>query len=111
MTTHEQIITALPIGKRNAKNVANIAQQLGIPPSGTNNDKTRKQVVRTVHTDDIPLGSNRSGYWLIDSDQECDEVVAALNETITIFVNKRDAIIRGWQKRKQSKNTPTPWPK
>ncbi len=84
MATHQQIITALPIGKRNAKNVANIAQRLGIPPSGTNDDKTRKQVVRTVHTDDIPLASNRSGYWLIDSDQECDDVVAALNETIAI---------------------------
>lgn len=111
MATHQQIIAALPIGKRNAKNVATIAKRLGIPPSGTNDDKTRKEVVGTIHTDNIPLGSNRSGYWLIDSDQECNEIVAALNETIAIYVNKRDAILRGWKKRKQSKNTPTPWPK
>jgi len=47
MTTHQQIITALPIGKRNAKKVANM-QLLEVGKKG-NNQKTLQ-----------PLGLNKS---------------------------------------------------
>ena len=112
MASPQQIIAALPIGKQNAIKVAQIEQIIGNQPSGTNNDTTRNEVAGLIHSHDIPIGSNSHfGYWLIDSDAECQEVVGSLNSIISTYVEKRDAIIRGWQKRKLSKNTQYPWPK
>ena len=112
MASLQQIIAALPIGKQNAIKVPQIEQIIGNQPSGTNNDKTRNEVVNTIHSHDIPIGSSPNhGYWLIDSDSEYQEVVDRLNATIATYVAKRDSIIRGWNKRKQSKTTGTPWPK
>lgn len=112
MATLSQIITTLPIGKSNAVKVPNFEQAIGNQPKGTNNDQTRREIKSAIYNNDIPIGSSPSiGYWLIDSDAECQEVIDRLNSTIQEYTKKRDAIMRGWQKRKQSKNTNNPWPK
>jgi len=112
MATLQQIIAALPVGKTNAMKVPDFEQAVGNQPKGTNNDQTRREIQSAIYNDEIPIGSSPPvGYWLIDSDAECQEVVDRLNSTIQEYTKKRDAIIRGWQKRKQSKNTANPWPK
>ena len=112
MATLQQIITALPVGKANAMKVPDFEQAIGNQPSGTNNDQTRREVKSAIYDNEIPVGSNpHAGYWLIDSDAECQEIVDRLNSTINEFTAKKDAIIRGWQRRKQSKLTVNPWPK
>lgn len=112
MANLQQIIAALPIGKSNAMKVADFENFIANQPSGTNNDQTRKEVQNAINNDEIPIGSNpQKGYWLIDSDAEYQEVLGRLNSTIDKFIAKRDAISRGWKKRKQSKSTQNPWPK
>jgi len=112
MATVQQIITALPVGKNNAQKVATFEQAIGNQNTGTNSDQTRREVKSAIHDHDIPVGSNsHAGYWLIDSDQECQEMIDRLNSTIADCTAKRDAIARGWQKRKQSKLAGAPWPK
>ena len=112
MATLQQIIDKLPIGKSNAMKVANFEQTIGNQDSGTNNDQTRREVKNAIYNNDIPVGSNpHAGYWLIDSDAEYYEIIDRLNSTIEQFTAKRDAIERGWQKRKQSKISGKPWPK
>lgn len=92
--------------------VPDFERAVGNQPSGTNNDRTRGEIQSAINDNDIPIGSSPSvGYWLIDSDAECQEVVDRLDRTINQFTTRRDAIIRGWQRRKQSKLTPNPWPK
>jgi len=112
MATLQQITSAIPVGKTNAMKVSNFEQAVGNQPSGTNNDKTRKDVNDAIMNNDYPIGSSpQKGYWLIDSDAEYQEVVDRINSTITELTAKRDAISRGWTKRKASKSTATPWPK
>jgi hypothetical protein len=112
MATLQQIITALPVGKSNAKKVSEIEKAIGNRPSGTNNDQTRREVKSAIYDNKIPIGSySHAGYWLIDSDAECEEVVKRLNSTIDEFITKRDAILSGWDKRKKSKLTGKTWPK
>lgn len=112
MATLGQIISALPVGKAGALRASALEQAIGNQPLGTNNDPTRRDVSEAILSDNIPIGSNpQCGYWLIDSDAECREVVNRINSTIAAFVAKRNAIITGWNRRKQSKSSGTPWPK
>ena len=55
---------------------------------------------------DVKIGI--SAYLTIDIKEQ---IIDRLNSTINEFKTKRDAIIRGWQRRKQSKQTVNPWPK
>jgi len=112
MATLQQIITALPVGKANALKVPDFERIIGNQASGTNNDQTRREVADAILSNEIPIASNpQRGYWLIDSDAECQEVVDRMDAMIRAYQTKRAAIISGWARRKQSKATGTPWPK
>jgi hypothetical protein len=112
MATLQQIILLLSVGKANAMNVPAFERAIGNQPSGTNNDQTRREVKDAITSNDIPIGSSsQRGYWLIDSDAECQEIVDRLNATITDCEAKRDAIVCGWTRRRASKASGNPWPK
>jgi len=112
MATLQKIIATLPVGKTKAMKVPAFEQAIGNQTKGTNNDQTRREVKSAIHDNEIPIGSSPPiGYWLIDSDAECQEIVDRLDSTIQEYTAKRDAIKRGWQKRKQSKIAGNPWPK
>ena len=112
MATLRQIINLLPVGKANVIKVPAFETAIGNRTAGTNNDRTRREIKAAIMNDKIPIGSNpQGGYWLIDSDAECQEVVDRINATVADFIAKRDAIIRGWQRRKASKQSGNPWPK
>jgi len=112
MATLQQIIDALPVGKKNAMKVSDFEEAIGNEPSGTNNDQTRREVKDAIDHHEIPVGSSPpKGYWLIDSDEEYQEVIDGLNSIIETYTTKRNSITRGWEKRRQSKKTADPWPK
>ena len=94
MASLKRIIAELPIGKKNAMKVPDFEIAIGNQPTGTNNDTTRNEVTKAIHDHDIPVGSNSnpSGYWLIDSDAEYEEVIKRLNSYIKTYTDKRDAI-------------------
>jgi hypothetical protein len=112
MATLQQIILSLPVGKNKAMKVPAFERAIGTQPRGTNNDQTRREVKEAIVGNDIPIGSSsQRGYWLIDSDAECQEIVDRLNATIRDYEEKRDAIVRGWTRRQRSKASGNPWPK
>ncbi|MFH2064215.1 MAG: hypothetical protein ABIK15_03320 [Pseudomonadota bacterium] len=112
MATLRQIIDALPIGKENAMKVSDFEQAIGNVPSGTNNDQTRREVKDAIDNNEIPIGSSPPrGYWLINSDEEFQEVIDGLNSIIETYTTKRDSITRGWERRRRSLDTTAPWPK
>ena len=112
MATLRQIILSLPVGKAYAMRVPAFEREIGNEPSGTNNDQTRREVKDAIMGNDIPIGSSsQRGYWLIDSDAECQEIVGRVNATIADYEAKRDAIVRGWTRRRASKRSGNPWPK
>ena len=111
MASMQQIISNLPVGKPNAVSASNLEQMIGNQPIGTNNDKTRDEIRKAILDNEIPIGSCVGGYYLIDSDVEYQELIDKLNTTITQYQRKINAITNGWQKRRQSKLSGTPWPK
>lgn len=112
MATLPRIIRSLPIGKAHAVKVSVFERAIGNQPSGTNNDRTRREVKDAIINNHIPIGSSsQRGYWLIDSDAECREIVDWINATIRDYEAKRNAIIRGWRRRKASKASGGGWPK
>lgn len=83
MATLQQIILSLPIGKANAMKVPSFERAIGNQPTGTNNDQTRREVKEAIIGNHVPIGSSsQRGYWLIDSDAECQEIKDRLNATI-----------------------------
>ncbi len=112
MATLQQIISSLPVGKTNAMKVSAFEEAIGNQPKGTNNDQTRGEVTDAIVNNEIPIGSSpQCGYWLIDSDAECQEIVDRLDAIIRAYAIKRTAIVNGWTRRKQSKASGRPWPK
>ncbi len=112
MTTKAKVVTHIGVGKANAMSVAALENAIGGTPSGTNNDDTRGLVKDMIMNDHVPIGSTSyHGYWLIDSDNECDDVCDQLDRMIQTYTDKRDAIRSGWARRKASKAAGTPWPK
>jgi len=102
----------MPIGKANAVKVRDFEQAIGNLPAGTNNDQTRREVNDAIMNHEIPIGSNsQHGYWLINSDQECDEVLESLNNTAEKYRQKAEHIRNGWNRRRGSLPTGKPWPK
>ncbi len=83
MTTANKVLQQIGVGKANAMRVAKLEQAIGGQASGTNNDATRRLVSEMIEEQEIPIGSSSGhGYWLIDSDAECDEVCDASVERI-----------------------------
>lgn len=111
MATSQQIIANLPIGKANAIKVSDLEVVIGNQIVGTNNDETRNDVRNAIFNDEIPIGACRNGYYLIDSDAEYQEIIDKIDSIIKTYEEKKAALAKGWQKRKQSKQVGIPWPK
>ena len=112
MATLEQIIQHIPVGKGNAMRVSDFEQAIGNQNVGTNNDQTRREVDDAIINHDVPIGSNpQCGYWLINSDDECNEVVTRLKNTAEKYRQKAEHIRNGWNRRRGSLPTGNPWPK
>jgi uncharacterized lipoprotein YmbA len=112
MASTQDIIRELPIGKGNAISANELERRIGNQPTGTNNDETRRDVSLAILEGKIPVGSSSSsGYWLINSDEECSEVTSAIQSTINSYQEKIRAIQQGWEQRRNSLGTDSPWPK
>lgn len=111
MATVEKIIKYLPVGKSKAIHVNEFEQKVGNMPAGTNNDITRIEVRDAIRINKIPIGSSRSGYWLLNTDDEFKEVMKSIDSKIDDLIEKKTAMEKGWAKRKRSLKTNNHWPK
>lgn len=78
---------------------------------GNTNEPTRALIADCILNHDYPIGSNSQGYFLIDNQNELNEVVQSLQRRIQGIQNRIAALQRGWQRRNQSRLNGNNWPK
>ena len=61
------------LGKSNAKSIAEIANAIGAPPKGTNNDDVRGLIKDMVISHGKPIGTLTVGAFIILTDEEREE--------------------------------------
>ena len=80
-------------------------------PIGNTNEPTRGLIADCINNNNYPIGSCNKGYFLIDSQEELDEVVASLQSRIDGIKNRIEALKTGWKKREISRKKKGNWPK
>lgn len=104
------MVDALGEGKTNALTGTELEESLGMPVGNTN-EPTRGLTAECILNEEIPIGSNGHGYFIIDSAQELDEVVASLQSRIDGIERRIEALRRGWARRESSRASGGNWPK
>lgn len=102
MSHKDDLINELEDGAANAKNADTIERDLGMD-SGRTNEPTRQLITECIVNDKYPIGSGSAGYFLIDSQDELDEVVRSLEGRIQGLRNRIDALKEGWGMRERSR--------
>jgi len=110
MASKSDLIKALGVGKSSARTGTDLEESLEMPVGNTN-EPTRGLIADCITNDEYPIGSNSNGYFLIDSDQELQEVVDSLNSRIAGIQSRIAALQKGWNRRRTSKLSGGNWPK
>ena len=110
MSLKDDLINELEDGAENAKNADIIEGDLGMD-SGRTNEPTRQLITECILNDKYPIGSASTGYFLIDSEDELDDVVSSLEGRIQGLRNRIDALMEGWHRRVRSRADGGNWPK
>jgi hypothetical protein len=61
------------LGKANAKKLPVVAEDLGFPPKGTNNDDLRKIITGLTIKLGKPIGTSQEGVFIIETPEEQEE--------------------------------------
>lgn len=104
MTKINELIEALGDGLGNAQNASELERGLQMDVGHTQEptrDLTRSAIVEY----DIPIGSTRIGYFLINDEAELNEVIGGHQRRIDGLQNRIDGLINGWQRRQDSRGT------
>jgi hypothetical protein len=78
MNEQQQIweyLKANSVGRNNAIHIADLANNLGFPPNGTNNDDVRRWIKDMVMDLNLPIGTCRDGVFLFTNEEEREEAV------------------------------------
>ncbi len=70
------------LGENNAINISVVADDLGIPPNGTNNDNVRNWIKDMVVKYQKPIGTCHSGAFVILTDEERERAARFLELNI-----------------------------
>ena len=90
----QRLISALPNGKRNAINAPNLADRLEYSPE-PNQEELRALIRQAISQGEI-IGSSRSGYWIIDSITEIEEVLDSLEQRAQGVCDRRNNLLDSW---------------
>src|SRR4030042_4323166 len=111
MSKIDDLISVLEDGKANSKHAPQLEHSLGMD-IGHTQEPTRDLIRDAIVSRDYPIGSlPRSGYFLIDTEDELNEVVSNLQGRIDGLQRRIDALRRGWQRRQDSRVSGGNWPK
>jgi hypothetical protein len=110
MSRKEDLIAELEDGAQNAKNADILEADLGMD-SGRTNEPTRQLITECILNDKYPIGSGNKGFFLINSENELNDVVGSLEGRIHGIRNRINALREGWQKRARSRDNGGNWPK
>lgn len=66
-------LTENAVGRNNAIHISDVANSLGFPPNGTNNDDVRRLITDMVMKRNRPIGSCSDGVFLFTNEEEREE--------------------------------------
>jgi hypothetical protein len=110
MASIQDLVGQLNDGSSNPQTANSLHNSLNTNPGNTD-EPTRDLIRDAVINQNIPVGSNSSGYFLIDSEQELDDVVTSLESRIQGLQDRINSLRSGWQKRKKDRKNGGNWPK
>lgn len=64
------------VGRDNAIHIADLADNLGFPPNGTNNDDVRRMIKDMVMEENLPIGTCQDGAFLFTNEEEREEAAS-----------------------------------
>lgn len=97
------LIAELPYGKANAINAPDLATKLGYS-SAPNQEELRAVIRQAIEQGEL-IGSSNSGYWIIDSKSEVEEVLNSLQQRAQGVCDRRNSLLNSWNAKNQ--NNPT----
>ena len=74
-------------------------------------ESTRALITHCILEKGWPIGSSNKGYFLINSPEELEAVVASLKQREEGLKKRIAALEGGWKERKKSKDSGGNWPK
>ncbi|WP_375181430.1 hypothetical protein [Chryseobacterium sp.] len=89
-----KLIATLPKGKSSAINAPDLAMKLGY--SSLPNQEELRAVIRFAIDSGFLIGSGKSGYWLIDSIEEINEVLDSLESRAQGVCDRRNKLLESW---------------
>ena len=92
----KQLMLNLPKGKPNAINAPDLAIRLGYS-SAPNQEELRALIRQAINQGEL-IGSSRSGYWIIDSKEEVEEVLDSLGQRAQGVCDRRNNLLDSWNK-------------
>jgi hypothetical protein len=84
------------VGQDNRKTTSEIRDACFLESGGPTNEHVRDLCREMIHNYGCCIGSDSSGYWIIDSSEELDEVVESLRERADAINERADALIENW---------------
>ena len=81
METKSRLFKVLQDVKANAKTGTVLERELRMP-RGNTNEPTRALIADCILNDQYPIGSNKDGYFLIDSELELHKVIGSIEKRI-----------------------------
>lgn len=88
------LMTHLKLGKANAMTSDQLAQLLNLAPQRTN-EPLRELISYAIAQGEL-IGSGSSGYWIIDSVGELDEVLDSLEGRAQGTCDRRNRLLAAW---------------
>jgi hypothetical protein len=111
MATIDDLISVLADGKGNSQHAYELENVLNMD-AGHTQEPTRDLIRDAIVDHEIPIGSTpQDGYFLIDTEEELNEVVSNLQQRIEGLQNRINGLRRGWHRRQDSRANGGNWPK
>ena len=90
----KKLVSYIPVGKANPINAPELAEKMGLP-SGPNQEELRA-IIRQAIAEGELIGSNSSGYWIVDSIEELNVVMDALERRAQGVCDRRNKLLTSW---------------
>lgn len=93
-TDVQRLIAQIPRGKSNAIHAADLAILLGYSPH-PNQEELRGLIRYAINQGEL-IGSNRTGYWIIDTREEVEAVLNSLERRAQGVCDRRNNLLISW---------------
>lgn len=89
-----KLMSFLKRGKHNAIKSDELSKLLGLDPQRTS-ELIRDLISKAIEQGEL-IGSNNTGYWIMDSLQEVEEVLGSLERRANSICKRRNHLLNSW---------------